>query len=338
MSMTPSFPPESIEKALAAAEEAGVPRGDLLGAAGLAPGAPLSFRQLCAVYEHAARLTGDSDFGLHVGERTSPRMYGLLGYVAANSASFGEALARLVEFQPLWSDAAGLDLIRERAGARLLYWHKGGIPAEERRQEGEQMLAALVVFARSVLAAPVRPAEVRFEHRAPRDAAEHKRVFDCPITFGANRTEIAFPDGLLDRPAANADPILGKLMKEQADAALARRRVQEPFIERLDDAVRAAIVESGGMTLGALAKRLGLGPRTLQRRLRERDLTFRIVLEGARIDLAKQLLESSGLALGQIAFRLGFSQPSAFHRAFSRATGATPQAYRRVVRAAEERR
>jgi len=82
-------------------------------------------------------------------------------------------------------------------------------------------------------------------------------------------------------------------------------------------------------TLDAAASRMGMSSRTLRRRLREEGTRFQDVLDRARCALAKHYLDEPKLALGEVAFLLGFSEPSAFHRAFKRWTGATPLSHRR---------
>lgn len=325
-----SLPAEAADKLFAAAAEAGVARADLLPG-DYDPDGLLTSEALCALYERASRLSGDPSFGLHVGERTSPRMYGLLGYVTANSSTFGEALASLIHFQGLWSDAVAIELHKSQRRVRLAYRHRAAIPAARRRQESEQMMAAFLVFAREVLQSPVRPVEVRFEHRAPPDTSEHRRLFACRMRFAAPATELLFDADMLSRPLPGADPDLLRLIREQAGAALAGRMKREPLAARVEDRLRAAILALREPLLAEVAAELGIGPRTLQRRLRERGLSFREAADRARFALARELLAGTGAPLAQIAFRLGYSQPSAFHRAFRRLGGTTPGAYRRSL-------
>jgi AraC-like DNA-binding protein len=332
-----TLPIEAAEKALAAAEETGVPRATLLATAGIGEaGADIDFAMLCALYEQAARLTGDDAFGLHVGERTAARMYGQLGYIVANSSSLGDALVNLGRYQPIWSRAAGFKLLRRRQGTSILYWHDGQVPPESRRQESEQMLSALLAFAREATAEPLDPLEVRFEHRAPADLAEHRRIFLAPLVFGASATEIVFASTTFALPIPQADPILGGLLREQAQPVLADRARRQAFLDRLQDRLKAAILGANQVSLLSLASEMAVGPRTLQRRLCQRGFTFRGVADDARIALAKDML-AGDLTLGQIAFRLGYSQTSAFHRAFHRQVGTTPGAFRRALRAHEQR-
>jgi AraC-like DNA-binding protein len=327
------LPAEAAEKVLELAETRGIGRAELLQAAGLPPAfGSISFENLCRLYEEGARLTRDESFGLHVGERTSPRMYGMLGYAAANSRTFGDALAKLIELQALWSDAAGLQLRRQGRAAVVAYWHRGSVPAEVRRHESEQMMAALMSFAIQVLEAPVRPIELRFEHSAPADLTEHDRIFQAPLVFGAPATELVLASGLLSAQLVEPDLVLGDLMEAQARTILTERMPRGGFMEDLRSRIAAGILAGEAVSLSASAVPLGIGPRTLQRRLRERGMTFRNMADDVRLDLARKMLADPNIALAEIAHRLGYSQPSAFHRAFRRATATTPRLFRLGIR------
>lgn len=338
MSPAPDLlPVEAAEKLLAFAERGGVSREALFAAAGVADhAAPIPFAALCALYEQAARLTGDPDLGLHVGEATSPRMYGSLGYIAANSATLGEALASLASFQPLWTRAVGIELHHGRGSVSLVYWHKGAIPPEARLQESEQMLAALLAFARTSVAEPLRPSEVRFEHRAPSRLDEHRRIFAAPVRFSAPATELVFAADVLALPIPQADPTLARLLRDQARSSLAEQHRRDPFLDQLRRRTHQAMLEGGAPSLSDIAAPMKISARTLQRRLRAQGLSFRAVADEARLALAKTMLADPAMALSRIAFRLGYSQTSAFHRAFRRHTGTTPRAFRRALHADED--
>jgi AraC-like DNA-binding protein len=323
-----TFPPEVADKLFDSAAEAGIARDTLLAAAGIAAGSALSYPQLAALYEGAAKLTGDEAFGLHVGERTRPADYGLLGYATAHSDTLGEALSRLIALQAVWTEAVTLELAREAGVARLRYRPRAAMPAADRRHESEQMLAAILAFARGATGRDLRPVEVGFEHSAPGDEREHRRLFRCPIRFAAPATELVLAEAALALDIAGADPKLGALISAQAEVALAARQRSEPLLETVRAAVRSAVEGGRPLSLAGAARTLGLGPRTLQRRLRERGLGWRRLVDEVRIELARDLLADPRLGLAQIAFRAGFSQASAFHRAFRRLEGTTPRRYR----------
>lgn len=323
-----AFPAEVAEKLLDRAAAAGVDREAMFGAAAVDPGVPLTYSRLCALYEAGARLTRDDAFGLHVGERTRAEDYGLLGYAAAHSLSFGEALERLVSLQAVWTESVAFELRRGRGKASLTYRATEAPPPELRRQECEQMIATLLTFARAGAGAGLRPAEIRFEHPAPADVGEHRRIFGCPILFGAAATAILFDARTLALPMAGADPKLGALIGTQAEQALAAKAQAKDWLAGLRSEIEAVLAAGQAPSLAIAARAVGFGPRTLQRRLGERDLRWRDVVDAVRLARAKQLLADPRLGLAQIGHEAGFSQASAFHRAFRRIEGTTPRRYR----------
>jgi AraC-like DNA-binding protein len=94
----------------------------------------------------------------------------------------------------------------------------------------------------------------------------------------------------------------------------------------------AAELAAGRATAARIAKRLAMHPRTLHRRLREEGTTLRTLLDTMRRDLAGRHLATSQLTIAEIADRLGFSDPTAFNKAFRRWTGDSPRAFRRRAR------
>ena len=90
----------------------------------------------------------------------------------------------------------------------------------------------------------------------------------------------------------------------------------------------AGTLSDGVPTLSAVASEMGLGPRTLQRRLSESGHSFQSIVDLARKELASKLLRETGLCLAEIAFLTGFSEQSGFTRAFKRWAGQTPRSYR----------
>jgi AraC-like DNA-binding protein len=79
----------------------------------------------------------------------------------------------------------------------------------------------------------------------------------------------------------------------------------------------------------AVAAKLGLAPRTLHRRLRDEGTSFREIKAALRRELALARLERTRQSVADIAAELGYSEPSAFFRAFQGWTGEAPSAHRR---------
>lgn len=326
-----SFPFAVLDKLLDFAAGAGVPRSLLLSDAGLAEGAAaaVSYRQLCAAYEAAAHRTGDVDLGLHVGERTRATMYGLLGYAALSSRTLREGLERLARLHAVWSEAVGFELLVSNGAAHLAYRADEAVPAQDRRQETEQMLAALLTFLREATNRDLVPREVRLPHQRPGGLSEHRRIFGCPLVFGSPLPEIVLPESFLDLPFGSADAALGALVEQEATKALPGTVGDRPLAEAAEAWLQAMLQRGSVPTLLAAATHLRLGPRTLQRRLKEEGTSWRALVNAAKLAAAKELLDQTRESLARVAFRSGYAQVSAFHRAFRRGEGLTPADYRR---------
>jgi AraC-like DNA-binding protein len=118
------------------------------------------------------------------------------------------------------------------------------------------------------------------------------------------------------------EPELNQRMQDLAQDATHTDRVRACLME---------IVASGQYSVGDVASRLAVSPRTLQRHLRQEGTSFQQVLDGLREELARSYLARSEYSNGQIAFLLGYEDPNSFFRAFRAWTGQTPAVVRASV-------
>ncbi|MFL6229042.1 MAG: AraC family transcriptional regulator [Pyrinomonadaceae bacterium] len=325
---------KAVLKIAAAVGEAGLDPAELYRAVRFDPAAladpdrRIPFAQLVALYEHGARLTNDAAFGLHIGERVSPTMFDVLGYVVTNSLTLGEAFARLARFHAIWTDGASYKLTTHDGEARLSYEYAGDI-CGARRHDCEMSFATPVVFMRRIAELDWHPHAVSFQHDVPADTTEHRRLFRAPILFSQPRNEMVFDAALLKLPLLQADPSLCAVLDRHAEELLAR-------LPRGGDAgtcVRRLLAEGLGAavpSLTSVARQLGLSPRTLQRKLNEEGTSWKDLLDEVRRNLSERYLREHEMAICEVAYLLGFSESSAFHRAFRRWTGSTPSEFRRA--------
>jgi len=172
------------------------------------------------------------------------------------------------------------------------------------------------------------PTRVRFNFPPPPDLSPCQALFQCPVEFDCAYTELHFPLAYFALPVTNGDPGLKNLLERQAAALLAVLPQQEDFIQLLQQAIVKAI-QNGEPTLEQVARTLALSPRTLHRRLAEKQLVFKELLQQLRLQLARQYLQEQRLTLSEIALLLGYSEQSAFTRAFRQWTGKTPLQYQK---------
>jgi AraC-like DNA-binding protein len=277
------------------------------------------------LWQRAGELTGDQNLGLHVAEAIQPGQFGALDYALRTSANLGAAFERLSRYHRLLHDAAemGFEVHPDRA----ILGHRLPLPGGAPRPVSEFILAGWLVTSRQATGVDWTPVQVCFPHAAPSDTSEHRRLFGCPLKFGHGRSELVLARNLLALPLVKADPVLLEIVEAQVLALFAKL----PKAEATTDAVRRFLAEelvNGQPKLEQLAPRLRMSARTLHRRLEKEGTTFRGVLTEVRRELAIRHLVEHRLAIGEIAFLLGFSEVSAFHRAFKHWTGHAPHAYR----------
>ncbi|HEX8283089.1 MAG TPA: AraC family transcriptional regulator [Pyrinomonadaceae bacterium] len=335
MPVTYEIPVSAAVKFTEAARALGVAPEVLCRAAGLDPARledadnEIPFERLLALAECGARLTGDDAFGLHVGERTDAKAYGLLGYVTINRRNFGEALGAMIRYQQIRTKAVEFTLEVSGAAAHLAYHYRAATPAPPaRRQESEEMLSTMMRVGRGLTGVDWSPREVHFEHARPADVSEHARIFRAPVHFGAPLTKLVFDTSILELPLVGADPTLGSLLERQAEESLAGAARRGGFAGRVREVIKEGL-PGGEARIDAACRRLGVSPRTLQRKLREEGTTFQELLEDVQRALAEFYLRKSEVAICEVSYLTGFSQSSTFHRAFRRWTGRTPGEFRR---------
>jgi AraC-like DNA-binding protein len=325
---------KAVGKILDAARERGVAPRELCRAAALDPAAAedpdgrIPYAQVVALYEEAARLTGDDAFGLHMSERTSLRVFDLLGYVLMNSPTLGEGLERAARYQSIWNDGAVCEMDASEGRARVTYRYLS-LDGATCRQDCEMTLGLVVTFGRAATGVDWSPLEVSFRHAAPAETDEHRRIFRCPVRFSRPANEVVFDASLLKLPLLGADPALSAVLERQARELLSRLPRRTGCAEGVRREIVGALGRGGDAGLEAVARRLGLSARTLQRKLREEGTSHQSLLDEIRRELSERYLREREMSVGEVAYLLGFSESSAFHRAFRRWTGLTPTEFRR---------
>jgi AraC-like DNA-binding protein len=280
----------------------------------------------------AAREAGDDAFGLHFGLGWDlGGGLGVLSYAVLNAPTVGTALRNFERYSRAHIQGGGIRLVEKGDQALLVYQIDADDPELARQHvEGAGVVGLRIL--RHLIGPGFRPLRVLFGHRAPRDTAEHARTFSAPVLFGQPfDLALAFPAADLARDVVDADRRLLPIVVRHLDELLASDS-GDAFIQ----SVRSRIAESlcdGAPEITRTAKQLGMSVRTFQRRLDEHGLVFKALVAEIRHDLAKEYLAKGSASLTEIAFLLGYSELSAFDRAFRRWTGSTPLEARKQLRA-----
>jgi AraC-like DNA-binding protein len=308
----------------------------LLRAAGLDEGAladpdgRVPVERYVTLWEAICREPRSLDFGLWLGHGMRVTALGVVGYVMQHATDVRAALYCLERFNGLLGDGVG-PKVQEAEGRLILSRTE---PPRVARLEALCIAAPLgtVTLIRDLTgigASEPVAVEARFQHPSLPPAAlrELESALACPIEFNAADTRLVIGDRVLERPLLAQNPDLFTYLERHAQALQQKlerspsvtNRVRELLVERLRD---------GEPDQPSIARALGLSERTLQRRLQDENATFAALVDEVRADLARVYLGDRKLAIFEIAFLLGYSEPSAFNRAFRRWTGRSPSDFR----------
>jgi AraC-like DNA-binding protein len=302
----------------------GLHRADFIKREGFIPSAVFA-----RLLDEASRATTDDCFGLHFGERYNPKNIGPLVYVALNSPTIKIGFENAGRYLRIHNEAGriSVDTLGERVYIRFLLADLG---IDNPQQHNEYSLAVALNTIRLMVGSQWVPLEVQFAHEAPPRTTEHVRIFGAPVQFGCATNAFVVEREFFERQVPAADQRLYRILQQYMERVLN----EMPREDDLLTAVRKAIAElmrEGTPKLAQVVKKISMSPRTLERRLKEHGLAFKKLVDDTRRRFALNYIRDRKNTLAEVAFLLGYSEVSAFNRAFKRWTGSTPLDYRRKI-------
>ena len=308
----------------------GVDPAELLAEAGLDlklfddPDNVISYATRSRLISMCVERTGCDHFGLLIGQQGGLSSLGLVGYLAQHSSDVGTALRNLVRFMHLHTRSAVLTLREER---NVAFFGYAGYSAEAEAadQIADGAMATAFNIMHQLCGVNWKPNEVLLAHRRPADSGPFRRFFRAPLRFDAGENALAFSAKLLDQPVSAADPELHRLLQKQIDGLAASHK--SDFPEQVRRVLRTS-VQIGHLKADQVAALFSMHSRTLNRRLMDFGTHFQKLVDEARYEVARQMLESSAIGVSEIAAALDYADASAFTRAFRRWSGTTPALWR----------
>jgi AraC-like DNA-binding protein len=302
-------------------------RADIPRSAREAPRTRLPQGRFEALWHVATEVTGDPAIALRVSTLVKPSTLGIIGYLASASESRRNAFELVKSLTPLLWENFECDLECDDEVA-FIRCRMGGDSGASRFMT-EYSIGLTISMSRSLGAARSDPLEARFSHAPPEYAEEYERILRLPIRFDTGEDGVLFPISLIDTSNPSADAALRQLLQQYAADQLARI----PSHDRLSQRIRATIrsmLPLGGLSADTIADQLSLSTRTLRRRLHDEGTSYQEVVDDVRAELARRYLSGERRGIDEIAQLLGFSDSSAFTKAFRRWTGQTPSEFVRA--------
>jgi AraC-like DNA-binding protein len=273
----------------------------------------VSERLLVDALDAAMRKLRRPSLPVEFGASIRPADMGIYGMAILAAPTVGDALERSVRFQRLMTNTARIYLEQNKDQARWV-WSCTQARTLGVRVRNEIVLAEHVAIVRA-LSPGASPRRVSFVHHAPKDFAAHVRFFNCPVAWSADQDGVAWAnDGL--RLTLGTDPALGMFIDQEANRRLKQLPASGSLAE-VKDAIQRQLPH-GDVNLATIAALLGRPPRSLRRELARGGCTYRHLVDSLRQQRALDLFNDGSHSMTDISLKLGFSEVSAFGRAWRR--------------------
>lgn len=302
---------------------------------GISPGiehrdeAFVSFGAFSGLIADTALDCSCSDFGMRLAERQGLPIFGPVAVIARNATSVSESIAAISRFMPAHSSALRLVVSSpDLDGNVQIRYEITRRPRYDLRQSYELAMANAVLIVRLLSGGGSGPTRVWLPHARINSDAIYQRFLGCPVTFESTWCGLLVSGEVMALEIDAADPQTKRLATSYLESSFPQPGA--PLTRRVGDLVRR-LLPTGAYSADVVADHLHLHRRTLQRRLMQEGVTYASILDEQRRDLAVRYLGEPEMQVGQIAVLLGYTEQSAFNRAFRRWFDASPRDFRRPV-------
>ncbi|MGH7269904.1 MAG: AraC family transcriptional regulator [Polyangiaceae bacterium] len=316
-----------------AIERAGISRDELIGGRfdpnRLAEGSVrVDLSQYDILQARAIELTGDEALWMHISEQASDASFDLISPLVTYASSLREGIALCSQFVRLLKDEGSLTLQERGDVATLRFDFVRRSPLFD-RPLAEFAVCGLLRLLRGFGGPRVMALAASFEHARPKHHGEYARIFGGVERFGQKFTGLSFPGSLLDRPHLHGHGELVAVLRLEAEREMSRIARGLDDVERLRQYL---LVQRPSCLPGmqTAARDMGVSPRSLRRKLALKGVSYRAITQSVRETLAAQMLADPKRTIQEVAHALGFSDASAFHRAFKKWKGSTPGVFKKV--------
>ncbi len=328
----PAHPVRSLIPALGVMENLGFDRETCLAGTGisssqLSSDINISLQQELVFYGNTLKLSGDPMIGLKLGEPFIPQRYGLFGYTMLSAATFRHALTLAQKFSPL---TFTLFTLRFGVEGRYAWFSMSDPPPIDKHlldlYLDRDMSAGIVDF-EEFLGEKFPVEEVHLTHDGHNRQHLYEEYFGCKVHFCASVGKYVFSSDILDKELPHSDPNTSKHLEGQCQMLIAKLSSHGHFI----DDVRMLLLSRPGYfpDIDYVAEKLDISIRTLRRRLKDENCSYRQLLDEVRFGLAKEYLSHTKLTMNEIAPLLAYTEPATFSHAFKRWSGESPLTWRK---------
>ncbi len=267
-------------------------------------------------------------FSVRIGQQMEMEDYGVLGLSWKTCSWAGEIFKRSERYFKLLSNTYFFKVQNDADISRVILTREAYRRGVE--LSNEATLSATVVVLRKITESDISPVEVSFKHAPPQKLDDYTKAFNCPILFNQTYNYIAYKKEDLAQRTAKADESIHRFLVDRVDEET--RNIEfsgSKIVNDVEKLIRDAL-PSGIPGVEQIGQIMGMSRRTLTRRLSENGISFRNLIRKIQEEVSKDLLKNSSYSIAEIAFETGFSEQSAFSRAFKNWTNKSPAEFRKI--------
>lgn len=286
----------------------------------------LTVGQVFRLLKTALEITGDDDVGLHIGERLT-FLPNILCYIMMNCLTVGDALEKYSHYRKIFAedDRVAISITDDAA---MLEMSSGSRLLSHFRPLFDSKLLSMYRFLQAISGKKIKLKDVWFSHPAPKNLQEYDRLFPCPVHFNMPSYGLLFEKESLNIPIAYPNKELLAVFQQHAREILDKISGEKSFTRKVGALLAKMLQGATTPSIESVAGKLHMSVRKVQMLLNEEKTTYKQLFSSIRRELAITYLNDKQISLAEISYLLGFSEPSAFHRAFKRWTGSTPGQFR----------
>ncbi|MFC9296427.1 AraC family transcriptional regulator [Streptomyces sp. NPDC057011] len=282
--------------------------------------------QFARLFRALYRVTQDEFLGLGA-VPSRPGTFAMMCHASLGCRDLGAATRRAAAFYGLFPGGPELGL--EVSGSEARFTVRNDFARDEERFLTECVLAIWHRLSSWLIGRRIPLTHAAFSYPPPPHEDEYAPLFDCPVRFGEAVTGAAFDARWLTAPLVRDEAALDAMLRRAPFDLLSRPEYGTTVAEQVRRTLTQRLRTTPRLpALGEVAGLLAVSPATLRRRLQQEGTSFQQLKDHVRRDAAIAGLAESAEPIADLATRLGFSEDTAFHRAFRRWTGTTPGAYR----------
>jgi AraC-like DNA-binding protein len=291
------------------------------------PQARVSAKHYGALWRSIALALDDEFFGQD-SRRMKAGSFAMLCHCVLSCKNLGQALDRSLRFYGLILDDISGSLVREGGEARIVLRERAA-GANQRVFAHELLLMLLYGVSCWLIGRRIPILRTEFSYAEPAHSAEYRLMYCADLSFDRPNTVVAFEASYLDLPVVQNERSLKEFLRTAPESILVKYKNSSSLTARVRRRLRQ--FPPGELPgFEGLTDELNMTPATMRRRLHEEGASYQSIKDQLRRDLAISYLSHSSRSVMDIASELGFSERSAFHRAFRKWTGASPGEFRRT--------